>query len=147
MKLKFKSKPEEAKKMVFGNKHKHVKPTRKIIPRSTSLFSPLSFNKPVKRYWGDYDGDGVINGLDCEPRNPKKQGPQHKKIKGSGVFSIGNRGEMVELSNERFGEDMREAGFADDEDLKCNKCGAKLNYKDPNSDLCDNCLKELYEND
>jgi len=85
MKLKFKSKPEEAKKMVFGNKHKHVKPIKKIVPRSTSLFSPIKFNKPVKRYWGDYDGDGVINGLDCEPRNKFKQGPQHKKLSKSEI--------------------------------------------------------------
>ena len=27
----------------------------------------------------DYDGDGVMNAFDCEPRNPRKQGPQHAK--------------------------------------------------------------------
>ena len=59
-------------------KKKHVKPVRRITPRSTSIFAPIQSNKPVKRYWGDYDGDGVINGLDCAPRNKFKQGPQHK---------------------------------------------------------------------
>ena len=79
MKLKMKRKPEKANKMVFGNKHAHVKPIRKIRPASVSLLSKVSYNKPVKKYWGDSDGDGVINGLDCEPRNKFKQGPQHKK--------------------------------------------------------------------
>jgi len=74
-----KNKPEKANNMVFGKKHKHVKPTRKIRPVSVSLLSKVTYNKPVKRYWGDIDGDGVINGLDCEPRNKFKQGPQHKK--------------------------------------------------------------------
>ena len=78
MKLKFKRKPEKAKKIVFGTKHKYVKPTRKIKPKSISILYPINANKPVKRYWGDYDKDGVINGLDCAPRNPKKQGEWHE---------------------------------------------------------------------
>ena len=78
VKIKFKRKPAKAKIMVFGNKHTHVKPVRRIVSRSTSIFSPIQSSKPVKRYWGDYDGDGVMNGLDCEPRNPKKQGIMHK---------------------------------------------------------------------
>jgi len=78
VKVKFKRKQVKAKKLVFGKKHQDTKLVRRITPRSTSIFAPINSNKPVKRYWGDYDGDGVINGLDCEPRNKFKQGPQHK---------------------------------------------------------------------
>jgi len=78
MKLKFKRKPEDVKKIVFGIKYKHVKPYRKIIPKSVCIRYKINAKKPVKRYWGDSDKDGVINGLDCEPRNKKKQGPQHE---------------------------------------------------------------------
>jgi len=35
-------------------------------------------NRPATVFYGDSDKDGVYNGLDCAPRNPKKQGPQHK---------------------------------------------------------------------
>ena len=87
VKIKFKRKQVKAKKLVFRNKKKHVKPIRRIVPRSVSIFSPVSFNKPVKRYWGDYDGDGVINGLDCEPRNKFKQGPQHKNKSSKKIYS------------------------------------------------------------
>jgi len=45
-------------------------------PTSVSLFSP-SMNRPVAAFWGDKDKDGVYNGLDCQPRNKYKQGPQH----------------------------------------------------------------------
>ena len=76
-----KRKPVATRKLTFlggANHHPILKP-RSIIPKSTSILYPINSNKPVKRYWGDYDGDGVINGLDCEPRNRFKQGPQHKK--------------------------------------------------------------------
>ena len=46
--------------------------------RSVSLFAP-SMNKPAAAFWGDKDGDGVYNGFDCAPNNPRKQGPEHKK--------------------------------------------------------------------
>jgi len=59
-------------------KNQHTKPVRRIVPRSTSLFAPINSKRPAARYYGDYDGDGVINGLDCEPRNKFKQGPQHR---------------------------------------------------------------------
>ena len=36
-----------------------TKPQRKVLRNKRSLF-------------GDWDSDGVINGLDCQPRNPKK---------------------------------------------------------------------------
>ena len=35
--------------------------------------------KPAAAFWGDPDGDGVINAFDCQPHNRRKQGPQHKK--------------------------------------------------------------------
>jgi len=38
--------------------------------------------KAAKRYWGDKDKDGVINGLDCAPHNKKKQGALHNIKKG-----------------------------------------------------------------
>ena len=171
MKLKFKKKKQTPFKPGYslgnirikhiGGHHSHlpIQP-RTIKPRSTCLFAPVQSSKPVKRYWGDYDKDGVINGLDCEPRNRFKQGAGHDRRKaknkkhqlehkkkgasaalrrylkeekdkeesGSGVFSIGDRGEMVELSEERFAEDMREAGFADDEAGEGPEA-AMINYK------------------
>lgn len=49
-----------------------------MIPKKSCscLFAP-SMIKPAAAFWGDKDGDGVYNGLDCEPSNKKKQGPQH----------------------------------------------------------------------
>ena len=91
VKVKFKKKPVKAKKMVFGNKHNHTKPVRRIAPRSTSIFAPINSKRPAARFYGDYDGDGVINGLDCEPRNRFKQGPQHKKKIYSGFDSSGEQ--------------------------------------------------------
>jgi len=35
--------------------------------------------KNKKNIFGDWDGDGVINGLDCQPRNPKKHGAQIRR--------------------------------------------------------------------
>lgn len=43
--------------------------------------------KSVGLFWGDSDNDGVYNGLDCEPNNKKKQGPQHKEYDESRVVN------------------------------------------------------------
>ena len=117
----------------IGGSHKHpvLKP-RPIVPRSTSLFAPVKYNKPVKRYWGDYDKDGVINGLDCEPRNKFKQGPQHKRrktltkeqadslFKSGGTPLIKSRkeehDEIEERARKRMTAKQRKAYFADDND-------------------------------
>ena len=34
-------------------------------------------NKPVKHFFGDSDGDGVMNMFDCQPHNKRKQGSEH----------------------------------------------------------------------
>lgn len=107
MKLKFKKKRllkpgyslGNIKLKYVGGERSHFPIARMVIkPRSISLFSPVSYNKPVRRYWGDYDGDGIINGLDCEPRNKFKQGPQHKK-------PIKDKDDQIGWSN-GIGEDM-----------------------------------------
>jgi hypothetical protein len=36
--------------------------------------------RPVSFFWGDHDGDGVYNGLDCQPFNPFKQGKIHDEL-------------------------------------------------------------------
>ena len=75
------------------SKHQHSKPLRfktkhtspsfasfTNIPRPTSvsIFAP-SMNRPALKFYGDSDGDGVMNGFDCAPFNSKRQGPEHKK--------------------------------------------------------------------
>jgi len=57
--------------------------------RSISLFSP-SMKRPAATFYGDSDGDGVMNGLDCAPLNSKKQGPQHAKMFGQDGEYIGD---------------------------------------------------------
>jgi len=143
MKIKFKKKKHTVfrprhnlgnmKMQFIGGSHSHpVLRPRPIVPRSTSLFAPLSFNKPVKRYWGDYDKDGVINGLDCEPRNKFKQGPQHKRRKtltkeqADSLFKSGGtpliksikeeHDEIEERARNRMTAKQRKAYFADDND-------------------------------
>jgi len=61
---------------------KHSKPTfgsALIIPRKSSvyLFKPIRA-RPAAAFWGDSDGDGIINGLDCSPNNARLQGKIHK---------------------------------------------------------------------
>jgi len=55
-----------------------IKGKKKLQPKHSIWKTPLS-GSAVKRYWGDSDKDTVINGLDCAPRNRRKQGPQHMK--------------------------------------------------------------------
>ena len=50
-------------------------------PSSVSIFS-RGINRPAASFYGDSDGDGVMNGFDCAPNNKKLQGPEHKKRKG-----------------------------------------------------------------
>jgi hypothetical protein len=62
---------------------KHTRPlfgSAIMIPKRTnvSIFAPVA-KKPVAAFWGDKDGDGVYNALDCAPNNRKKQGPMHVK--------------------------------------------------------------------
>jgi len=82
MKLTFKKKiinkprPEKLsfrKKPSFGFEKKNFG-----SPKGIGILAPIE-KKPAARFYGDYDGDGVINGLDCEPRNRFKQGPQHEE--------------------------------------------------------------------
>jgi len=61
---------------------KHSKPTfgsAIMIPRKSSvcLFKPVRA-RPAAAFWGDSDGDGVYNGLDCAPNNARLQGKGHK---------------------------------------------------------------------
>jgi hypothetical protein len=35
-------------------------------------------NRPALKFYGDSDGDGVMNGFDCAPFNKRKQGPEHE---------------------------------------------------------------------
>ena len=67
-----------------------------LIPQRarTSLWHPAPV-KPVGLFWGDRDRDGVYNGLDCEPRNRFKQGPQHRNIEVSNL-------RKPKIENDRF---------------------------------------------
>jgi len=72
--LRFKTKPNRFKT-------KHTAPafgSFLSIPkvRSVSIFS-RGINRPAASFYGDSDGDGVMNGFDCAPFNPRKQGPEH----------------------------------------------------------------------
>jgi len=111
-----------------------------VVPRPTSvsLFSP-SMNRPAKRFYGDTDRDGVMNGLDCEPYNKKKQGPYHRKtLTNAEVDSLFKAGgtlikhddqkdeeykkhkeehdEIEERARKRMTAKQRKAYFADDND-------------------------------
>ena len=61
---------------------KHSRPTfgsSLMIPRQSCscLFKPIKA-RPAAAFWGDSDGDGVYNGLDCMPHNAKLQGKIHR---------------------------------------------------------------------
>jgi hypothetical protein len=94
-------------------KGKTLKPT-KVSPWK------LSMNKPVKAFYGDSDGDGVMNMFDCQPHNKKKQGEEHeekwskkneyKYLQGALVKKSESRKEridkkMKESSNEYYREE------------------------------------------
>ena len=58
------------------NKGKGLETGAKIPFRSApigiSRQTPAQRRVPRKHFFGDWDKDGVINRLDCQPRNPKK---------------------------------------------------------------------------
>jgi hypothetical protein len=56
-------------------------------------------NKPALKFYGDSDGDGVMNGFDCAPNNKFKQGPEHKKYP---VASRKQKGESQTLYLDRM---------------------------------------------
>ena len=51
---------------------KQLKPSR-LNPWSISL------DKPAKAFYGDSDGDRIMNMFDCQPHNKRKQGEEHEK--------------------------------------------------------------------
>ena len=55
------------------NKGKALKPKH-------SLWN-AAIKNGAKWYYGDADGDKVMNGLDCQPYNKRKQGPQHEAVR------------------------------------------------------------------
>jgi hypothetical protein len=74
---------------------KALKPS-KINPWKVSL------NKPAKAFYGDSDGDGVMNMFDCQPHNKKKQGSEHERAE--------NR-----RANDMFDKAARNAEIAEEE--------------------------------
>jgi hypothetical protein len=60
----------------FNRHHKYsVLNSALFIPQKSSvnLFAPVKA-KPAAAFWGDSDGDGFYNGLDCDPYNKRRQG-------------------------------------------------------------------------
>jgi len=51
--------------------------TNKISKPSRLNPWSISLNKPARAFYGDSDGDGVMNMFDCQPHNKKKQGVEH----------------------------------------------------------------------
>ena len=43
-------------------------------------FNRSLLRRPAASFYGDSDGDGVMNGFDCAPFNKRKQGPEHDSI-------------------------------------------------------------------
>ena len=89
-------------------------------------FGPMpGFNRKKKGTIakGNWDRDPKSNRKDCEPFNFKKQDS------------------MWAAAAE---EGRREQANMRDEEYSCSKCGKKLNYKDPDTDLCDACLKDSF---
>jgi hypothetical protein len=48
-------------------------------PRSVNIFRPI-IKRPAAVFWGDYDGDKVYNGFDCQPRNKYKQDKEDAEL-------------------------------------------------------------------
>lgn len=54
-----------------------------LAEKQPKNWDPLPINKSSTRLkpLRDFDGDGVINAIDCQPLNPKKQGRFHEALR------------------------------------------------------------------
>lgn len=78
--------------------------TNKISKPSRLNPWSVSLNKPAKAFYGDSDGDKVMNMFDCQPHNKKKQGDEHKRYKVVQENAAGDRREWKGLSRQRASE-------------------------------------------
>lgn len=70
----------------------------------------------IRKSFGDYDKDGVINMFDCSPRNKRKQGPEHNWSRMM-MFKIRDESDSVEDSImakkfKQFGQEKEERMIA-----------------------------------
>src|SRR6056297_3011364 len=85
-------------KGILGNKE---------FTKLKTAFNKMLGEKPKDTKWiqKDSDKDGVMNGLDCEPNNPKEQGFIHKTVN-----LVRGRGFQDKEFQERKAERLEEKG-------------------------------------
>jgi hypothetical protein len=142
VKIKFKRRNHTAP--AFGSflsipKTKHTAPAFGSflnIPRvsSTNVWAS-SMNRPALKFYGDSDGDGVMNGFDCAPYNKRKQGPQHKKYKTTSVINPNGEEEIIRAPNfEKAKEIIIKKGWGTQEEFDNEEWTPKEEYN-PDSDI------------
>jgi hypothetical protein len=98
-------------------------------------FNRSLLKQPALSFYGDSDGDGVMNGFDCAPYNKRKQGPQHKKYKTTSVINPNGEEEIIRAPNfEKAKEIIIKKGWGTQEEFDNEEWTPKEEYN-PDSDI------------
>ena len=88
-----------------------------------------SMNKPAKAFYGDSDGDGVMNMFDCQPHNKKKQGDEHEEWSKKDEYKY-SQGALVRKRTDEEKREISEAMKAPRGHKPSRSHSGEYNYQD-----------------
>jgi len=91
-------------------------------------FSRSLLKRPALKFYGDSDGDGIMNGLDCAPYNKRKQGPMHS---GGGMAQNISISKSSATPEGKSGRQYHIMPIVTQPETKTQNVGGKLPYINP----------------